>query len=497
MDPLPHSADFWSLGHDDHPHDECGIFGVHSPGEQVANTIFFGLFALQHRGQESAGISVSDGREIRSHRRMGLVSQVFDHETIAWLRGHLGIGHTRYSTTGSSVIGNAQPLEVETPYGRICVAHNGNIVNTRELRAELQHEGIRFTTTNDSEVIAQCIASLHRGDLVNAVRETMERVRGAYSVLILTEDKMIAIRDPHGVRPLCLGELDGGGAVVSSETCALHVVGARFLREIDPGELIVIDRESVIDYQAVQLVRNATCVFEFIYLARPDSHIYGKNLHLARRKMGQQLFQEHPVEAANLVIPVPDTGIPAAIGFSEASHIPFGEGLIKNRYIGRTFIEPDQRMRELGVRMKLSALRENLYGRKVVMVDDSIVRGTTTGQIVRLLRDAGAAEVHVRISSPPVQWPCFYGVDMADRHELIAARMSTDEIREHIGANSLGYLSMDGVHRAIGMGKGQFCTACFTGKYPISVPRDLKNAKFALEELDEGIALASVAAHQG
>lgn len=473
----------WIEVREEGPHDECGVFGVYLPGEEVSRAIYFGLFSLQHRGQESAGISISDGERIRTHKRMGLVSQVFDSETLDGLQGSMGIGHTRYSTTGSSVICNAQPIEVKTPYGQICVAHNGNIVNTRQLREELQGKGIEFTTTNDSEVLAQSIASLHRGDLVGAVRDAMHRVRGAYSVIILSEDKLIAIRDSRGIRPLCLGSLNGSGTVISSETCALTVVGAKFLREVEPGELVVIDREGMLDYQAIEADGNAVCVFEFIYLARPDSHIYGRNLHQVRRRMGHELAVEHPVEGANLVIPVPDTGIPAAIGFAEASRITFGEGLIKNRYIGRTFIEPDQRLRELGVRMKLCALKENLVGRKVVMVDDSIVRGTTTGQIVRLLRDSGAAEVHVRISSPPVKWPCFYGIDMADRRELIGYRMSVEEIREHIGADSLGYLSMRGVKKAINAGRNHFCTACFTGDYPIKVPREMKNAKFALEEL--------------
>jgi len=470
------------LLHDDHPHDECGVFGVFAPGEDVARLTYFGLFALQHRGQESAGIAVSDGDQIRLHKDMGLVSQVFDEVALSQLRGGLAIGHTRYSTTGSSILCNAQPIIVETPYGTLAVAHNGNIINTRQLRGELQAEGIRFESTNDSEVIARCIGSLHQGDITAAVKATMERVEGAFSVVVLTQDKLLAFRDPNGIRPLCLATLDGKGTVVSSESCALNVVGAKFVRDIEPGELIVVDREGVSEYQAVPLRRPAMCLFEFIYFARPDSNLYGRSLHTMRRKMGQQLAAEFPADA-HVVIPVPDSGYPAAIGFAEASGIPFGEGLIRNRYIGRTFIEPDQRLRERGVHMKLSTLKENLAGRNVVMVDDSIVRGTTTGQIVKLIREAGATQVHVRISSPPVKWPCFYGIDMASRNELIAAKRTLEQIREHIGADSLGYLSVPGLMKAVGMTKDKFCSACFTGSYPIGVPAELQVSKLALEEL--------------
>lgn len=465
----------------DRPHDECGVFGVFAPGYDVARLTYFGLFALQHRGQESAGIAVMDGQEVKVHKEMGLVSQVFDEEILSRLSGDIAIGHTRYSTTGSSVLCNAQPIVVDTPYGPIAVAHNGNIVNTAELRQQLEDEGIRFQSTNDSEVIARCIGSLHKGDIVRAVRETMACVSGAYSVVVLTPTQILAFRDPNGIRPLCLATFNGSGHVVSSETCALNPIGAKFVRDIEPGELVVIDHDGVTEYKSLFPERPAMCVFEFIYLARPDSNMYGKSLHAARVRMGQELFAEHPVDA-QVVIPVPDTGYPAAIGFSQASRIPLNEGLIKNRYIGRTFIEPDQRMREQGVRMKLSPLKENLAGKRVVMVDDSIVRGTTTGQIVKLIREAGATEVHVRISSPPVKWPCFYGIDMADRKDLIAARQTLEEIRQHIGADSLGYLSVKGLAKAVGVGKDKFCTACFTGDYPIEIPKDLRVSKFSLEQ---------------
>jgi amidophosphoribosyltransferase len=457
------------------------VFGVYAPGEDVARITYFGLFALQHRGQESAGIAVSDGEGLIWHKEMGLVSQVFNEEELRTLHGDLAIGHTRYSTTGSSVLCNAQPLIVETDFGRVAVAHNGNIVNTRQLREELMAEGITFETTNDSEVIARCIASLHNGDIVAAVRDTMARVQGAYSVVVLTRDCLIAFRDPNGLHPLCLGTLNGHGYVVSSETCALNVVGARYLREVGPGEVVAIDREGLTGIQAVPPERPAMCLFEFIYFARPDSTIYARCLHSARQRMGRELALEHPAEA-DLVIPVPDTSLPGAIGFADQSGIPYGEGLIKSRYIGRTFIEPDQRLRELGVRMKYQPLTENLAGRRIVMVDDSIVRGTTTGKIVRLLREAGASEVHVRITSPPVGWPCFYGIDMATRQELIAAKLDVESIRRHIGADTLGYLSLEGVTRAIGLPTARFCTACFSGDYPIPVPKDLQISKQLLED---------------
>jgi amidophosphoribosyltransferase len=481
FDPLPAAGPSPA---DDRPHEECGVFAVYAPGEDVARLTYFGLFALQHRGQESAGIAVSDGHRLRCHKEMGLVTQVFDEGVLLNLSGHLAIGHTRYSTTGSSVLCNAQPILVDTAHGQLAVAHNGNIVNTRALRRELEAEGIRFESTNDSEVIARCIGSLHKGSIADAVKETMRRVRGAYSVVVLTRDEIVAFRDPNGVRPLCLGKLNSHGWIVASETCALNPLGAQFVREIEPGEVVVLDREGCTDLEGQPAERTSLCVFEFIYFARPDSYLFGESMHVVRQRLGRELATEHPV-AADVVIPVPDASVPAAFGYHEASGIPLSEGLIRNRYIGRTFIQPDQRQREMGVRMKFTPLRENLEGRKVVMVDDSIVRGTTTGQIVRLLKDAGAAEVHVRISSPPVKWPCFYGIDMADRRQLIGAHLSVDEIRRHIGADSLGYLSLDGLLRATRSrttaGTDHFCHACFSGAYPIPVPKEMQASKFVLE----------------
>ena len=466
---------------DDAPKEECGVFGIFAPGEDVARLTYFGLFALQHRGQESAGIMVSDGSQIKWYKEMGLVTQVFDSHTIAQLTGHIAIGHTRYSTTGSSILRNAQPLHCAWGDGTVAVAHNGNLINTEELRAEMEAAGVPFETTNDSEVIARMIATQQDKTLEDAVAHTMTRLRGAYSVAILTENALIGIRDPYGVRPLCIGLLDNKHYVLASETCALETIGAVYIREVEPGEMVVIDKNGLRERQAVPLEKHATCLFEFIYFARPDSAMYGRGLHDCRRRMGQELAREHPVPGGHMVMPIPDAATPAAIGFAEASGIPYGEGVVKNRYIQRTFIQPDQRMREAGVRMKLMPIKEALAGKRVVMVDDSIVRGTTTGQVVKRLFDAGAAEVHVRITAPPVQYPCFYGIDMANQEDLVAAKHTVEEIRLMIGATSLGYLSLGGVARAIGIHKDKFCRACFDGKYPIEIPAHVRVSKFALE----------------
>jgi amidophosphoribosyltransferase len=466
----------------DEPHEECGVFGVFAPGEDVARLTYFGLFALQHRGQESAGIAVSDGRQLRMHKEMGLISQIFSESVLGSLPGFVAIGHTRYSTTGSSVLRNAQPLHCVWGGGSLAVGHNGNLINAAELRLELEAQGVVFETTNDSEVIARLISLQDTQSLEEAVARTMVRLIGAYSVVILSENALIGVRDPYGVRPLCVGQIKGSGFVLASESCALNVVGADFIREVAPGEIVTIDSTGLHARQGMPLARNAMCMFEFIYFARPDSELYGRELHAVRRRMGAELAKEHPiVGGADIVIPIPDTGTPAAIGFAEASGIRFGEGIIKNRYIQRTFIQPDQRMRELGVKMKLMPIREALAGKRVVMVDDSIVRGTTTSQIVKLLFESGAAEVHVRITAPPITHPCFYGIDMADQGQLVAAHQSVDSIRKMIGATTLGYLSIDGLSRAIVMGRSQFCLACFDGQYPIPVPESLRMSKFALE----------------
>ncbi|MHB1002145.1 MAG: amidophosphoribosyltransferase [Armatimonadota bacterium] len=465
----------------DSPKEECGVFGIFGEGEDVSRLTYFGLFGLQHRGQESAGIAVSDGKNISVFKEMGLVTQVFDEHTLGEMKGHISIGHTRYSTTGSSILCNAQPVSCESPFGTIAIAHNGNLINTAELRAGLEARGEVFESTTDSEVIAKLIARSSASNVEDAVVDMMHQVKGAYSLLVLSESSLIGVRDPYGVRPLVIGRLNGSDYVLSSETCALNLVGGRFMREVEPGEMIILDKSGMREVQAVPTARHALCVFEFIYFARPDSMMYNRTLHSIRQRMGHELAMEHPAPECHMVMPIPETGIPAAIGFAQASRIPYGEGVIKNRYVQRTFIEPDQRMRELGVKMKLSPLKENLAGKKIVMMDDSIVRGTTTGPTIKMLRDAGAVEVHVRISSPPIKYPCFYGIDMAKQKELIASKSSVEDIRQLIGADSLGYLSIPGMVRAIGLKRDKFCMACFDGKYPIEIPDNIKVSKFALE----------------
>lgn len=460
----------------------CGVFGIYGPGEDVSRLTYFGLFALQHRGQESAGIAVSDRREITLFREMGLVSQIFDEETLSQLQGDLAIGHTRYSTTGSTTLANSQPMVAEWKGGKIALAHNGNLVNARELRRELEGAGEHLEATSDSEVMLRMIARAandHEG-VEAAVKVCMPKWIGAYSLTILTETAVMAVRDPYGVRPLCLGSLNGDTHVFASESCALSVIGAELVRDVRPGELVVADADGIRSEVVVPSPRQALCVFEYIYMARPDSHIDGHLVHEARRGLGCQLAKEHPVEA-DVVIPVPDTGWPAAIGYAEESGLPFGEGLIKNRYIPRTFIQPDQRLRELGVRVKLNPLREALEGRRVVMVDDSIVRGTTKSRIVNMIRDEGAKEVHVRISAPVYRWPCYYGVDTSNRSELIGARCTEEGIREAIGADSLGYQSVQGLLKGLNIPRRKLCLACFTGRYPIAIPKDVKLSKLDLE----------------
>jgi amidophosphoribosyltransferase len=453
----------------------CGVFGIRAPDRDVARVTFFGLFALQHRGQESAGIAVSDQGRLTVLRDMGLVTQVFDEQKLRGLRGDTAIGHTRYSTTGSSQWANAQPL-VQRGRGRtVALGHNGNLVNASELREQLAAEGIPLTTTSDSELIAVLIAN-DPAPLDEAVANAMSRLEGAFTVVALSEGKLIGFRDRHGFRPLSLGCEDGHW-LLASESCALDLVGAELEREVAPGELIVIDEDGVHARQAVEpAASGALCIFEAFYLARPDSRLAGVEMHGARIRMGERLAHEAPVEA-DLVLPIPDSGTPAAIGFSRASGIPFSEGLIKNRYVGRTFIQPDQGLREQGVRLKFNPLAE-VAGKRVVAVDDSIVRGNTTRKIVRMLFEAGAAEVHVRISSPPIVSQCYYGIDFADEDELIAASRSVDEVREHIGATSLAYLSLDGLQESTRRPAEAFCRACLTREYPTAIPREAAKLKF-------------------
>ncbi len=461
--------------------EKCGVFGAYAPGEDVARLTFFGLYALQHRGQESAGIATTDGEQLHLYARMGLVSQVFHEEALTALPGYAAVGHTRYSTTGSSVEGNAQPIVAESPIGRIAVAHNGNVINADLLRADLEAQGVEFRGTSDTEVVAELLVGAPGVSWEERIAHVMRRLNGAYSLTILTHDAVFAVRDPLGVRPLAIGRLGNGAAngwVFASESCALDHLGAELVRELEPGEVVRADANGLQVTQALPPQRHALCMLEYVYFARPDSRLGGELVHPVRMEMGAKLSREYPVEA-DLVIGVPDSATAAAIGYARASGIPYGEALIKNRYVGRTFIQPDQRLRERGVRLKFNPLPELLAGKRVVVVDDSIVRATTTPRVVAMLRRAGATEVHMRITSPPITHPCFYGVDMASRAELIAAHQSVEEIRQHIDADTLGYLSVEGTMEATRQGEDGLCTACFTGEYPGAVP--LQFDKFVLE----------------
>ncbi len=460
------------------PKEECGLFGVWAPGEDVARLTYFGLFAQQHRGQESAGIAVSDLQSILVYKDLGLISQVFSEATLATLAGDLGIGHTRYSTTGSTTWENAQPAFKTDGERSIALGHNGNLVNTHELSERVGDRSGAATT--DSDLVAALLArSMGEGrSLDEAALELLPTLAGAFCFVMLDERSVHAARDPHGLRPLSIGRLPNGFCV-ASETCALDMVGAAFVREVEPGELVRIDDRGLHSVRFAESPRKALCVFEFVYLSRPDSRMRGVTVHEARREMGRRLAHEHPA-VADLVIGVPSTGHAAAQGFAEVSGIPYGEGLIKNNYVGRTFIQPSQSLRDRGVKLKLNPLPDAIRGRRLVVVDDSIVRGTTTRQIVQALREAGAAEVHVRITCPPIGWPCFYGIDMSTRSELVASDLSIDEVCAFIGADSLGYLSLEAMVAATGSPKGDFCRACFDGEYPIPIPREA--GKFVLED---------------
>ncbi|MCH2510282.1 MAG: amidophosphoribosyltransferase [Dehalococcoidia bacterium] len=464
----------------DHPNEECGVIGVFTPEGEASRLAFFGLFALQHRGQESAGIAAANGENVVVHADMGLVTQIFREPDFYPLVGDMAIGHTRYSTSGSSELCNAQPLLVEGEHGQLAVANNGNIINALQLKEQLQDEwNCTFTSTTDTEVIAQMLAHAVGATWEERVFQCMRQLEGAYSIVIQTKDTMIAARDPLGIRPLCLGKLNGGW-IVASESCALDHLGAEYLREVDPGEVIIVDSNGL--HTATwsgRTGRRALCVFELIYFARPDSIMDGQLVHSARQQLGAQLAKEHPVEA-DLVIGIPDSSTAAAVGYAQESGIPYSEGLIKNRYVGRTFIEPEQRLRDLGVRQKFNPLVEVIQGKRLVVVDDSIVRGTTTPHVVNLLRKGGAKEVHMRVCAPPIKHPCFMGVDMASREELLAANNTLEQIREIVGADSLGYLTVEGLMKVVDGTNGGFCDACFTGNYP--VPIQLELSKFALEQ---------------
>jgi amidophosphoribosyltransferase len=467
------------------PRDACGVFGVWSPGEDVAKLAYYGLYALQHRGQESAGIAVSDGSRIVVYKDMGLVPQVFDERTLSSLVGHLAVGHCRYSTSGSSVWENAQPTFRPTKAGGLALGHNGNLINTLELAALVRTGGGRpgLTGTSDTDVLTALFADPGAASLWDSALAKLPLVRGAYSLVFLDEETLYAARDPQGFRPLVLGRL-GHGWVVASETAALDIVGANFVREVEPGELIAIDANGV---------RSATfapaqprgCLFEYVYLARPDTTIAGRSVQAARVEVGRRLAAEYPAEA-DLVIPVPESGTPAAIGYAQASGIPYGQGLVKNSYVGRTFIQPSQTIRQRGIRLKLNPLRDVIAGNRIVVVDDSIVRGNTQRAIVAMLREAGAAQVHVRISSPPVQWPCFYGIDFASRAELIAGNLAVAEIRESIGADSLGFISLESLTEATTIPAQRLCRACFDGDYPLGVAA-AERGKHVLEGVGAGI----------
>jgi amidophosphoribosyltransferase len=465
---------------EDKPRDECGVIGIYSdnPDFDASSLTYVGLYALQHRGQESAGIVVSDGKRIAQHKNMGLVSNVFNPDILKKLKGRIGIGHVRYSTTGSSYLANAQPLVARCSRGVLAVAHNGNLVNTEELRTQLENEGSVFQTTTDTEVIMNLIARHTRDDLATAVVNAAQMLRGSFSLVIMTKDMLIGVRDPFGVRPLCLGKLDDA-YILASENCAFSSLGAKFIRDIAPGEVVVIDQDGIKTAHLPAEAVKALCVFEYIYIARPDSNIDGLNVHLSRKEMGRQLARQFH-RTADVVIPVPDSGLSTALGFAEASGIPYDIGLIKNAYVGRTFIQPHQNMRDLGVRIKLNPVGDVIRDKRIVVIDDSIVRGTTTGRLIRMLRETGAKEVHMCISSPPIAYSCYYGIDTSARKELIASGHSVEEIRKFIGADSLTYLTLEGLTTAV-QPKKELCVACFNGCYPIGTPRAENVDKYFLE----------------
>jgi amidophosphoribosyltransferase len=465
MAQLNPAAEFWR---DDRPHEECGVIGVYAPHEAVARMAFFGLFALQHRGQEAAGIAVSDGSAIRMHKDVGLVNNIFTPQTLAPLEGDFAIGHTRYSTTGSSQARNAQPFLLDTRYGAIAIAHNGNLVNTTPLRHELLDRGVGMASSSDSEVIAQMLAGARGDTWFDRIKDAMQSWQGAYSLVILTRSEVFAVRDPWGFRPLNVGMLPSGGHAVASETGALRTLGCESIREVKPGEIVALSNSALRVHQALKPVDPlALCSFEHIYFSRPDNDFDGRSVHQVRQNLGHELALEAPADA-DVVIAVPDSATPAAIRYAQTSGIPYCDGFIKNRYIGRTFIEPTDSLRKQGVALKYNVINDNVRDKRVVMLDDSIVRGNTTGPLLKLLRDAGARSIHVRITCPPIRHPCYMGVDMGAYDDLIAHKQSVAQICEHIGADSLVFLSLEGMLRAIGRSEG-YCTACFTGRYPIPI----------------------------
>jgi amidophosphoribosyltransferase len=470
----------------DKPEEACGVFGIYAPGEDVAKLTYFGLYALQHRGQESAGIATFEGQTVYLHKDMGLVSQVFNESVLSELPGTIGVGHTRYSTTGSSRRVNAQPAVVETKLGKLALAHNGNLVNTVTLRDELLKDNINLITTTDSEMIAYAISQeVGKGlDWLNGAIKAFHRCEGAFSLVIGTPDGVMGVRDPNGIRPLVIGTIGSNPVryVLASETCGLDIIGADYLRDVEPGEVVWITEAGLASFHWSKQPQRKLCVFEMIYFARPDSLMHDETLYSYRMRLGRRLAQESPVDA-DIVFGVPDSGIPAAIGYSQESGVKYAEGLIKNRYVGRTFIQPTQAMRESGIKMKLNPLKDVLIGKRVIIIDDSIVRGTTSRKLVKALRDAGAVEVHMRISSPPVTHPCFYGIDTDSQDQLIAARLSVEEIAKQLGVDSLAYLSREGMLEETKEDTNSFCSACFTGNYPVAIPEQVKRTKLVLEKV--------------
>jgi len=469
-------SDVW-FAPSERPSDECGVFGIFGHPE-AAQMIYLGLYALQHRGQESAGIVTSDGRAFQSHKGMGLVGDVFGDDVVAGLGGHLGIGHVRYSTTGASGLKNAQPIVMDYARGPIAIGHNGNLTNARAIRDELEASGSIFQGTADSEIVIHIMSTLRLDSERDALLRTLQIIKGAYTFVMLKPDVLIGARDPHGWRPLCLGRLDGA-YILASETCALDLLHAEFVREIEPGEVIIISDAGVESFFPFgRNTRRAQCIFEHIYFARPDSRLFGDVVHMVRKRLGAQLAHEHPVEA-DVVMPIPDSGNSAAMGYAEASGIPFDFGITRNHYIGRTFIQPQQAIRDFGVRVKLNPVREVIAGKRIAVVEDSIVRGTTTVLRMNSLREAGAKEVHLRVSCPPIRWPCHYGIDFATRSELVATDKSVEEIRDFLGVDSLGYLSIEGMVKCMNNGADAYCTACFDGNYPVAVEEEID--KYILE----------------
>jgi amidophosphoribosyltransferase len=450
----------------EHPMEECGIFAVYNH-EEAAKVTYFGLYAMQHRGQESAGILVSNGKRVIEHKAMGLVHDIFDEKILERLAGNIALGHVRYSTTGSSLLMNAQPLKIQYAGKSIAIAHNGNLVNARAIKKTMEDKGSIFQTTMDSEIVLHLAAKAMKKGLERAMISTMNKIRGAYSMIIMTEDTLIAMRDPNGFRPLCLGRLDSG-YVIASETCSFDLVDAEFLREIEPGEILIINSNGLRSIKLDKPQRNAHCIFELIYFARPDSVVFGQNVYLFRKRQGEFLAQEFAVDA-DLVMPFPDSGNYAAIGFAQESAIPFEMGVIRNHYVGRTFIQPSQNMRDFGVKVKLNPVRDLLKGKKVLIIEDSIIRGTTSRSRIKTLREIGAKEVHMLVSCPPHRFPCYYGIDFSNKGELIAAQKTVDQIKDYIGLDSLGYLSIDNLVRAANIPKGDLCLACFDGNYPVPI----------------------------